>query len=1423
MAKLRNILKKITFTTTALALTATVPAVLISNKEGNVYKTSQYFNSSSSSGADGSTSSGTNDYEQYSNIQSANTTVNVVDLTKTDIAQHTEYDLENTGYATFTSSKTTKNGATASGTTTVDQITKFQTMDAFSTGNTKTSNVSTYAGQVAWNIKSSDLAKLVDKLNGVNNGGSGSGGSSTTTSTTVELKAMLFSVGGYGFHKSLFVLGRATTNSTGGGGSPFATSSGQTAQDYLFQINWEDQTIGSTTHKAGDYRLVAKLPSGTNFNQIVLEATSTHTMQVLAVPDISVSSSSSREQRNSSQTVTYVNVDNKNFENPSSGITGTKTISLDTSKNFENSKTYKPKYASRIGSNIFLIYQDSSKTLGDKSIVLAKSQSIASTGNNAAITFDKIENIDLTSMNEPSASANANQPTTTNFLINTLYNNNTNNPIFDFVITSDKNKYIHSTLNFNEFTIERKTLEGYTYKNPIIKLVGRYQANGSVPIGYYGLTSDNKVILLKTDFSLEENSLLFDFAQSTISFGNIYSIYTKISDASWYALMTNGKFAKFSNDTLLGQWDELSKQESYELPIRFNIKSQNEVSSSILFKEVAENDGNSYSSTFLQYLQGSNTYNDFLNVDLNSLDPRLNGALPVIKVEVLDTNTNTGGGSGSGKDATPSWTEEQKQSKQYPVTLVFKQVLRKISSSGVVSPAEGEGSKTIELGRYTYTFNNAVSTIKVNNDKNAEDFSMPSYVLNMYPSDIVAKLQKSVSNSENETIEDKNFLNFFVKIENVSGATYSFVGNDVNGTLSITISAPLLWDSQGPQENFVQTYEFGSDGDPFFNYNPFGKDANGQFNDRVTPIDENYVKLAETDQTAKTKLDNLKAIYSSVLPSSLSKQDYLKNFLDLGVSFNNPQYQANGLITMPENDNIVVVPNDIEGKAFVQITFPNIGPKNNYKVSFETPAIFATNPSASQPVYFAWKTNDQVQLPSQTSTGVSTAKASTYAAMINGSSGTSLLDILKIFADYSSYYTNLILSGGIKVVAKYNDGYGILNIDLVLQNGTQIPGINGTSISNTFNGFNTTSGSTSDGTIEVEKQTFTFGTYNGDKNKAASSITEADLSSVLPANWETLKVKNNAVLTLTPSNSTGILQVSVTLSNYLTENTVLNSKTFTTTIPGFKVSNQSTNLITWKTNDNFGKDKFPSAVKSEILSDVGGNVTAIDYNYNVLTRVATISSELNQELKSKPELVGPVSLIENNVDGTLSVNTSIKIDGVTQPFSTVITGLKGTAYSYSLQFKVSAEGEGNASLTNLRKLLPSQITADNENLLSLFSIEASDNLTKEISLASDDFSGTLTIGLKITDSQNGTVLMQETRTYGGFAKQNYTQEGTNWGIVVIGLVVPIIVLSIPLVLINVLQTRRDMKKIQKRLATRLNEEFDKKKRKEKIESLSKIK
>lgn len=1420
MAKLRNILKKITFTTTALALTATVPAVLISNKEGNVYKTSQYFNSSSFSGADGSTGTATNNYESYETIKGQNTTVNVVDLTKTDIAQHTEYDLENTGYATFTSSQTQTNSA--SGTTTVDQITKFQTMDAFSSSSqNRSSTVSTYAGQVAWNIKSSDLAKLVDKLSGTD--GSRGSGSSGSTTTTVELKAMLFSVGGYGFHKSLFVLGRATTNNAGAG-TPFSTSGSKTEQDYLFQINWEDQTIAGVNHKAGDYRLVAKLPDNTDFNQIVLEATSTHTMQVLAVPNITATSSSSREQRNANQTITYVNVDNKNFENPSNQINDKKTISLNTANKFEASKTYKPKYASRIGSNIFLIYQDSSNTLGDKSIVLAKSQSIASTGNNAAITFDKIENIDLTSMNEPSASANANQPTTTNFLINTLYNNNTNNPIFDFVITSDKNKYIHSTLNFNEFKIETKTLEGYTYK-PITKLVGRYQANGSVPIGYYGLTSDNKVILLKTDFSLEENSLLFDFAQSTISFGSIYSIYTKISDASWYALMTNGKFAKFSNDTLLGQWDELSKNESFELPIRFNIKSQNEVSSSILFKEVAENDGQSYSSTFLQYLQGSNTYNDFLNVDLNSLDPRLNGALPVIKVEVLDTNTNTGGGtgSGSGKDATPNWTEEQKSSKQYPVTLVFKQVLRKISSSGVVSPAEGEGSKTIELGRYTYTFNNAISSIKVNNDKNATDFSMPSYVLNMYPSDIVAKLQKSVSNSENETIEDKNFLNFFVKIENVSGATYSFVGNDVNGTLSITISAPLLWDTQGLQENFVQTYEFGSDGDPFFNYNPFGKDANGQFNDRVTPIDENYVKLAETDQTAKTKLDNLKAIYSSVLPSSLSKQDYLKNFLDLGVSFNNPQYQTNGLITMPEDENIVVVPNDIEGKAFVQITFPNIGPKNNYKVSFETPAIFATNPSASQPVYFAWKTNDQVQLPSQSSTGVSTAKASTYAAMINGSSGTSLLDILKIFADYSSYYTNLILSGGIKVIAKYNDGYGILNIVLVLQNGTQIPGINGTSISNTFNGFKTESSSTTNGTIEVEKQTFTFGTYNGDKNKAASSITEADLSSVLPANWEALKVKNNAVLTLTPSNSTGILQVSVTLSNYLTGNTVLNSKTFTTTITGFKVSNQSTNLITWKTNDNFGKDKFPSAVKSEILSDVGGNVTAIDYNYNILTRVATISSELNQELKSKPELVGPVSLIENNVDGTLSVNTSIKIDGVTQPFSTVITGLKGTAYSYSLQFKVSAEGEGNASLTNLRKLLPSQITADNENLLSLFSIEASDNLTKEISLASDDFSGTLTIGLKITDSQNGTVLMQETRTYGGFAKQNYTQEGTNWGIVVIGLVVPIIVLSIPLVLINVLQTRRDMKKIQKRLATRLNEEFDKKKRKEKIESLSKIK
>ena len=193
---------------------------------------------------------------------------------------------------------------------------------------------------------------------------------------------------------------------------------------------------------------------------------------------------------------------------------------------------------------------------------------------------------------------------------------------------------------------------------------------------------------------------------------------------------------------------------------------------------------------------------------------------------------------------------------------------------------------------------------------------------------------------------------------------------------------------------------------------------------------------------------------------------------------------------------------------------------------------------------------------------------------------------------------------------------------------------------------------------------FSFGTYTADSTKSASSVTESDIlaSGLLSSNSNLSSWISSglASLSLTPSDSTGTLQVSVTLKNYSDNGTISPSKTFTTNIGGFAVTGQNTNMIVWKTNtDSTLSGKLPStlieAATSGEYSDGLPNVYL-----NRLRFFANISSVLNSQLTANPGMVTTLTMQGDDNQGTLTVSAIIVQNGISTVYSSTISGLATT-------------------------------------------------------------------------------------------------------------------------------------------------------------------
>lgn len=1303
--------------------------------------------------------------------QNTNKTTNIVPLN--DIItnnsnipqQNTVYDYDYNAYATITSNQKYNSTAGVTGiqaAPTLDEITKFNLVNTFNTGNG--GGLASAAGSIDWVVKTSDL---VNAAKG-NSGGAWTGSSISLNSLTI--KSLLYSPGGNGAGKSLFVLTKGDDN-----------------KFYLFRIQWENQTLtGQTEMKGGSYELVKVLSNPTNgqqdYNFMVLESSSTHTMQIMNVPDINPNNSGAGTSTNSAS-MSFVSLSQTDFSSPQTSPTTTKTITIDSTvlsgEAFASNKKYKPIITVRDGATVYLTYQaeNYSSDTKNKFLSIIKIDGV-NTGSQTIHVSDK-NNVTTFKLND------TNNP---EFLtdkqlsgINIIQNSSTSYELFytfkknSESISPTPSKIGSLSLNLsNAFNLTERNIDlfDYLYSNSKLYSIQKlYKANEDAIDGYVLLDEQNRVVQL--DASKKNPKLLYDFETSTIKLGKIYNLVTRRTNPSWFAQMEDGTFAQFLGSTLIGQWDKLSSSVNRELPASVSIKSNSEVPQSVLYQEVLTSDGK-YTSSFETYLKSSTAYRDFLNI--NFIDPRIT-TNPDIVIGYPDASTLMG----------------QKNNRIYTIELTFKQKLRQVNIDGSINSTD---TKEIVIGKQQYTFNNAETSVTfAEKQEDGQDgvlnFEVPTYIRNKKPSQVTAD-------------EVKKYL---IQTTNITNPIVSFTPHDQNGSMDISVTIPIAWTKEGEtytkRENWTFSGTLGSELVPFFRVDKYGDQGS------VKVVDTNYDKTS-------AKYENLSVKYSDKVASSVSKKEILDDFVIYGSAFNNEQ--NDDLIKANEN-NVQLTPNDADGTILVDLTVPQIGTQENVRYVFTTPSFFLKNASANRPIFFSFKPNEQAlntTLNSDTSSRdtntIRGQKPSIIASILNGNDAESKIDLLSYFADFSSFFNDYIRQNFQVVKANGNDTLGTLDISIDVS-GANISGFNNKTIQITYSGF---SGSN----LSVQTvDTFSFGeTINGASNMFATDVTQNQLETLGVLNFgNNNATKDKATVTLTPSRSSGTLEVSVSFKNYIenanSKNTVYPTKTFTRIYGGFKTSKNPVNIVGFKSfneistsdgsNSVFSNANVPSRAKELLTARfmLGTNEpqkkSALLYFANVTNSLDIANSDISS-----------VTLIADDVAGTLNVAFTINDNGVTKTISppTPYSGFRNTS---TAETTITFMQDSSAEAAVIKSKLPSEVTVN--DVASLYNISNNNNNNPvEITLGPDDATGTLLVSITIQDPFSGKTTSSNI-TYTGMRVFVPTNEGTRWDIVVLSVVIPTIVLLIPILTLGYIQNIKDRRKIAKKLDRRLDEEFKKRK------------
>lgn len=1183
-------------------------------------------------------------------------------------------------------------------------------------GITKYSLSGTNPGKADWLVKYDDLKSLAM------NGG---------TPSDLNITSIKYSSGNFGSSGSLFVLGN--------GGS----------KSYLFRIVWNGTN-------AGKYELVAKSEDTVYKYMTVTNQVSN---SVVLFSDLS------------SNKITYT----------SSSISTTSTMTTTLSKktiDFSASVNELPNNP---------IIQDTLYYNGDNYLVVKQKKN--GTPNSKTSSYSINKDDVLASVVKINLSANQNDvsvpssnvlPTkvTQDFIdkglsgtvtglqvIPSLVNNNltlitslegsknNGNNAFPYLIStvSLSNGY---SLNTNIATTYNSSNQSFT-----IDQVSPMYSNNSI-VGYVALDSLNRAYKLDIDYQPSQQLYEFQNGSTSGSGNKVYNINTYPSVADWYAQSNDSKIGDFFNNTLIGELGSGSAN-YFEVLATFSFKTDSSVSGLAKYVKVTD-DGTSASTEFTTFLNGTDAYKSFLNI--NSFDPRFGDpkiSVSQTKIEKVGENSNN-----------------------YKVTLKFEQTIRQNNGSGSITD-----DQKFELGTKTFTFINSNAEIK-----QASTDKIPYYLTHKYPSQVT----------------DDEISKYLIETSNVSGISFIKESDDTKGTLTVNVTAPYMWRDGQLRNNESVSLVFGGENNPIFLKNDLAN-----YDLSVTKVDQSYWTSA--DQELKNRLE---LQYSTVLPSEVKNEDFLKDFLILGSDFSNASLVNSGDVTPPTASDITVVPFDRGGNALIRVTIPKIGNQQNVTYQFETPNIFKKDVSANESVYYMLKTDEEVRTTKFNNNEFQRTVPTVFTSLLNGyindRQPDKIIEWLGYFGYFSNYFSNLIYerysSTGdtnnpvINITTNTNAAVGSMTLNIKLKD--PIDGI-GDTISRTFVAFQ------SSGSIINQESTFSWGNIDALKSRTPSSITVNDLlnGGVFNEGGSTASLEKD--VKINPINTTGSLEVTVTYKNFVqrridqntgTETTQLEIvpvKTFKNVFTGLQIRGNPVDVIIWKSEPEL-EQQYRNRTPSELLTQISSS-TDVD-KLKIFTKS---SDELNTFL-SDVNNTDNISLnfSGNDVTGTISIVGILTIDGVQRSIGATISGFNTS----NNNFPIVMTNKESQTLVNLKAAkLPSEVT--DADLTMFYSVQNGNSLQKVISKSFDDVAGTLTVKVELI-SANGSassVVGTSQETYSGFRTNVPIYSGTNWTIVSLSIIIPAVIMIVPISYILFVRNKIDIKRFSKKLDQRLTEETKKKK------------
>ncbi len=924
--------------------------------------------------------------------------------------------------------------------------------------------------------------------------------------------------------------------------------------------------------------------------------------------------------------------------------------------------------------------------------------------------------------------------------------------------------YLYTDINSNSFnasTPAHLLTVASTASAYIVSISNLYTNTSNTASGdFVALLSNNTAVRIRSDFS--SISLLYNFNNLTASGSDsklIFNLFTRPGDASWYAQMTDGSIIQFSGTNLVGQLGSTSINSRTEFVASSSLLSESEIPSNILFQKVSDN-GTSELSEFSTFIKTNAS--KFFSV--SSYDSVFGEPIFDAKVSSISKINETN---------------------NYTVSINFYQSLRKISN-GVI---DSTNTTSVWLASNSYTFTNENCSITV-----AERSSVTAEITSLLPSEVTEKELEKI-------LTIKNAGNYLMYLE----------PNDVAGVLTVKIKSDAVWIDNKLLLNYTQSIDIGSSNNPYFNV-----DVLNGLDSSVNLVTDQYL---EENALLKTSLINK---YSGTLPSAVTANDIIDDFLIFGNAFSNTKLLTNGLIEKPSSTNIQIYPIDSEGYLYVTVIVPKIGNKTNVRYSFVTAQVFKKDFTTNQNVFLDFISNQTV-LNSTYTVGSGQAAATYNLNTLTPSSIVSLINndksALFLFMNMSNYIFNIIAGldennkDVVTLTINPNDSLGTLTIGIRFNE--EISGLL-SSYSCEFSGFTTSNTNQSGAPTDMPK--FSWGTIdvNAFNSLKPSQITP----SYLETNFPNLFVFENSAQQLShkvdviPMSSSGAIQVTITFYDWWEQQEV-EGQTKTVKIPEKSFSTVLTNglsggiqnsidSIIWKsfyelTNSNAA---LTSSTASNALSLIESSAQT---NLERLQLVSNLSNSLltslSEEIQQNPDALS-LSITPDDSQGTLSMYARITIDGSTYNYSSILSGftLQNADYSVSLALDTSE------SALALKNIIPSNLS--DEQIASLVNISLGNDLEKEVITSYDDIKGTLKLTVNLYKS--GVVVASTERTYTGFATAPIRYDGTNILIVIVAVIVPLLLLLTPILYIILFKTRRDIKKLSKVLDVRLSEESKKK-------------